>query len=59
MWISSLFRRRPKKPDWDSLTHEEQGIILCNSQQQSHGDHEGLRAQGWGPPAFNHDPSRR
>lgn len=37
MWIGRLFKRRAK-PEWDTLTREEQGIILRNSQPQSHGD---------------------
>jgi hypothetical protein len=47
MWIlDRLRRRRSTTPAWDSLTHEERGIIARNSQPGAHGAHESTKALG-------------
>ena len=48
MWISRLFKRRAK-PEWESLTREEQGIIARNSQPGTYGAHESTKAKASGP----------
>ncbi|MEO6604679.1 MAG: hypothetical protein ABIN55_03605 [Aeromicrobium sp.] len=60
MWIFDwLHKRRSNRPAWDSLTREEQGLVMRNSQPGTYGQHERIKGEAWGPPNMGNQGGRR